>query len=198
MNTQRSNIQLGDTHPEVVQPQRTIEALAFVASDTPEAVAACDALHTQYDGVDPHDADVIVALGGDGLMLQTLHQFMNTRKPIYGMNRGSVGFLMNEYREDDLLQRIRKAEATAIHPLLMRVTDVDGNQQIARRHQRSLDCCAQTRSGNAKMRGHVSMSVYGWKSLSATAFSWRRQPAAPPTTSPHTDQSCRSTRHCWR
>ncbi|AXS42640.1 NAD kinase [Breoghania sp. L-A4] len=114
------------------EPVRTIETLAFVASDTPEAEAARDALHARYDGVAPEDADVIVALGGDGLMLQTLHRFMNTGKPIYGMNRGSVGFLMNEYRETDLLERIRKAEATAIHPLLMRATDVDGREHVAR------------------------------------------------------------------
>ena len=113
------------------QQVKQIETLGFVASDTPEAVAACEALQAQYNGVDPKDADVVVALGGDGLMLQTLHQFMNTGKPIYGMNRGSVGFLMNEYREDDLLERIRKAETTAIHPLRMETTDTEGVQHTA-------------------------------------------------------------------
>lgn len=114
------------------QREHTINAVAFVASDTPEAIAARDALQARYGALDPQDADVVVALGGDGLMLQTLHQFMNTGKPIYGMNRGSVGFLMNEYRENDLLERIRKAETTAIHPLLMQATDVGGTCHTAR------------------------------------------------------------------
>jgi NAD+ kinase len=77
--------------------------------------------------VPPEQADVIVALGGDGLMLQTLHDFMDQGKPIYGINRGSVGFLMNEYRELDLLDRIKKAERSIIHPLLMRATDQEGH-----------------------------------------------------------------------
>ena len=67
-----------------------------------------------------------MALGGDGLMLQTLHTFMNTGKPIYGMNCGSVGFLMNEFREDDLPARLAAAVETAIHPLAMRAIDADG------------------------------------------------------------------------
>ena len=61
----------------------------------------------------PDDADVIVALGGDGLMLQTLHRFMGTAKPIYGMNKGTVGFLMNEFREDDLFERLEKPSAAS-------------------------------------------------------------------------------------
>ncbi len=113
------------------EPARVIETLAFVASDTPEAEAARDTLNARYNGVAPQEADAVVALGGDGLMLQTLHEFMNTGKPIYGMNRGSVGFLMNEYRETDLLDRIRNAEATAIHPLSMRVTGMDGREHAA-------------------------------------------------------------------
>ena len=63
---------------------------------------------------------MIVALGGDGLMLQTLHRFMTSGKPIYGMHRGTVGFLMNEFREDDLAERLAAAKTTLIHPLLMR------------------------------------------------------------------------------
>ena len=69
---------------------------------------------------------MIVALGGDGLMLQTLHRFMNTGKPIYGMHRGTVGFLMNEYAEDGLLERLAAAQDTIIHPLLMRARDAQG------------------------------------------------------------------------
>ncbi|MBD8890273.1 NAD kinase [Roseibium litorale] len=106
--------------------------LAFVASDTAEAQEAKERLSAIYGGTAPEDSDAIVALGGDGLMLQTLHAFLGTRIPIYGMNRGSVGFLMNEYREEGLLERISNADITAIHPLSMTVTDKDGLQYTAR------------------------------------------------------------------
>lgn len=67
----------------------------------------------------PDAAEVIVALGGDGFMLQTLHAFLGKGKPIYGMNLGSVGFLMNEYREDHLVERLAAAERAVVHPLCM-------------------------------------------------------------------------------
>ena len=98
---------------------RKYETIAFVASDHPEAREALARLVRQYGNVAPKQADAIVALGGDGLMLQTLHRHMNDRIPIFGMNRGSVGFLMNEYREDDLLGRLARAEISRIHPLAM-------------------------------------------------------------------------------
>ncbi len=100
--------------------------IAFVASQAPEAEQARTALIARYEDVAPAQADVIVALGGDGFMLQTLHDSMFTGKPIYGMHRGTVGFLMNEYREDTLLERLSAAETTIIHPLLMRAVDGDG------------------------------------------------------------------------
>jgi NAD+ kinase len=102
------------------------ERIAFVASTAPEAEQAREALVRRYGDADPAAADVIVALGGDGLMLKTLHDFMRSGKPIYGMHRGTVGFLMNEYREDGLLDRLAKAETTIIHPLLMRAVGEDG------------------------------------------------------------------------
>ena len=74
---------------------------------------------------------MIVALGGDGFMLETLHRTLPTAKAIYGMNRGSVGFLMNDYLEDGLLERIAAAERTAIHPLSMRATEIDGTVREA-------------------------------------------------------------------
>src|SRR5262249_62310711 len=80
--------------------------LGFVASPAPEAQAALKRLSKLYGEVEPAKADVIVALGGDGLMLQTLHGFMGSEVPIYGMHRGSVGFLMNEFHEDQLLERV--------------------------------------------------------------------------------------------
>ncbi|ABD88648.1 NAD kinase [Rhodopseudomonas palustris] len=104
--------------------------IAFVASPSAEAQAALLQLTDAYGNVDPHEADVIVALGGDGLMLQTLHQHMRSNKPIYGMHRGTVGFLMNEYSAVDLRSRLAAARDTVIHPLLMRATDVHGTVHI--------------------------------------------------------------------
>ncbi len=105
--------------------------IAFVASPIAEAEKARDKLEDAYGRIAPEDANVIVALGGDGLMLQVLHEFMNTGKPIYGMNRGSVGFLMNEYEENDLKERLAAAEPTVIRPLSMVARDSDGNEHNA-------------------------------------------------------------------
>ncbi len=114
------------------EPQATDHpSLAFVASSTSEAAEAAERLGALYGAVAPEDADIIVALGGDGLMLQVLHRFMNTGKPIYGMHRGSVGFLMNDYAEDGLLDRVENAEPSVIHPLIMRVVDSDGEEHQA-------------------------------------------------------------------
>jgi NAD+ kinase len=100
--------------------------IAFVASETKEAMAAREALVERYGNVAPETADAIVALGGDGLMLQTMHRHLNSRIPIYGMNRGSVGFLLNDYKEDRLFERLEAAEVTIIHPLRMVATDLAG------------------------------------------------------------------------
>ena len=94
-------------------------------------------------------ADVIVALGGDGLMLQTLHRFMKTGKPIYGMHRGTVGFLMNEFHPDDLPKRLATARVTVIHPLLMRAHDDDGDDSRVSRLQRGLAVPADLPGGTA-------------------------------------------------
>jgi len=102
------------------------ENIAFVASDNAEARAALERLAAVYGDVPADSADIVVALGGDGLMLQTLHRFMRTRTPIYGMNRGSLGFLMNEYREDGLKERLARATTTTTHPLAMTATDDRG------------------------------------------------------------------------
>src|SRR5271170_2636720 len=100
--------------------------IAFVASDVPEAERARRRLIKRYGDVRPETADVIVALGGDGLMLATLQRFMNSGKPIYGMHRGTVGFLMNEFSEHGLEERLTAAQVTVIHPLLMRARDAAG------------------------------------------------------------------------
>jgi len=108
------------------QRQR-FQNIAFIASQTPEAHDAYGRLEKRYGNVDPAKADVIVALGGDGLMLQTLHKFMNSGKPIYGMHRGTVGFLMNEFAEEGLVERLADAHITIIHPLVMRARDAQGH-----------------------------------------------------------------------
>ena len=96
--------------------------LTFTASDRPEAQQARERLTERY-GDAGAGAQIIVALGGDGFMLETLHATLADQKPIYGMNRGSLGFLMNEYSEDGLLERIAAAERAVIHPLAMVAVD---------------------------------------------------------------------------
>ncbi len=93
---------------------------------TPEAAGALAAMRARHEDAGADAADVIVALGGDGFMLQTLHAFLGKGKPIYGMNLGSVGFLMNEYREDALLERLAAAEQAVVHPLRMRAKGREG------------------------------------------------------------------------
>jgi NAD+ kinase len=109
----------------VPEPDGTSEApiaaerIAFVAADFEAAQEALRALQTQYPGASPDDADVIVALGGDGFMLQTLRRYIDRKVPVFGLNRGSVGFLMNDYRPERLPERLRKAQAVTLYPLLM-------------------------------------------------------------------------------
>jgi NAD+ kinase len=104
------------------------DRIAFVASPAPEAQRAREVLALRYGDVEPAAADVIVALGGDGFMLQTLHGLMTLGKPIYGMHRGTVGFLMNEYVEDGLRERLAAAKTAVIHPLIMRAVDAAGRE----------------------------------------------------------------------
>lgn len=105
--------------------------IAFLASDAPDALSARDDLSARYGTCDPHDAEVIVALGGDGFMLQTLHTTQGNNAPVYGMNRGTVGFLMNGYSDDDLPDRLAAAEEEVINPLAMCATCVDGSTHEA-------------------------------------------------------------------
>lgn len=105
--------------------------LAFVSSDTADARAAAVELGRRYGQAPSRDADVVVALGGDGFLLQTLRETLGTGQRVYGMNRGTVGFLMNEYRLDGLPERLADADAETIRPLEMDVTDVDGRRAEA-------------------------------------------------------------------
>jgi NAD+ kinase len=102
------------------------ERIHFVASSVPLAEAARVRLAARYGQIAMDDADVIVALGGDGLMLSTLHSTTGRSVPVYGMNRGTVGFLMNAYSEDGLTERLAAAEPAVINPLRMRAVRADG------------------------------------------------------------------------
>ena len=109
-----------------IQPGR----FAFIAADTDDARTAAERLAARYGQHSIADADAVVALGGDGFMLQTLHDNIGSGRPIYGMNRGTVGFLMNEYSEDGLRERVRAAIAETIRPLEMEALDASGVTHI--------------------------------------------------------------------
>lgn len=110
---------------------RSTDKLAFLAASTDTAHGALESLTKLYGTCDPRSADVIIALGGDGFMLQTQLKFMGSGIPIYGMNKGTIGFLMNTYAEDGLHERVAKALEEIIHPLQMDVTDAGGQTHTA-------------------------------------------------------------------
>ena len=101
--------------------------LGFVASRSERAQQGLEGLKRLYPSVEPEEADVIVALGGDGFMLETLHRFMDKGVSVYGINRGTVGFLMNDYDEYDLMEHLARAQKMTLHPLRMTAKDLDGN-----------------------------------------------------------------------
>lgn len=103
--------------------------IAFAASDVEAAQKARERLEREYGTVAFEEADVIVALGGDGFMLETLHSCIDRAVPVYGMNFGSVGFLMNECSEVDLQRRLENAESVGLHPLRMAVRTIDGEER---------------------------------------------------------------------
>lgn len=105
--------------------------IAFVASNVESAQTALAVLSARYGAVAPEKADVIVALGGDGFMLHSMHELQHLSVPIYGLNRGTVGFLMNAYDEDGLDERLNAAEEEVINPLVMRVECGDGTVHTA-------------------------------------------------------------------
>jgi NAD+ kinase len=124
--------------------------IAFLASEAPAARRALKRMTQHYGNADLAKAEVVVALGGDGHMLQTMHKMVSTGVPVYGMNRGTVGFLMNDYAEAGLLQRLAEAELTTIHPLKMTAVDADGKKHtgiafnevslLRQRHQAAKIC----------------------------------------------------------
>ena len=109
----------------------TSPRIAICAADTDQAKEARGRLAARYETVEPARADIIVALGGDGFLLQTLHRYMPLNRPVFGMNRGSVGFLLNEYAEDGLTERLAKATPVVLHPLRMEATTFAGQRASA-------------------------------------------------------------------
>lgn len=106
-------------------------SIAFLAGNHPAAQAALSELTKRYANVAPDKASAIVALGGDGFILETLHRYMNRGIPIYGMNRGTVGFLMNRFDLENLEQRLAKAIPIRLRPLKMTTTTLSGEQHTA-------------------------------------------------------------------
>ncbi len=107
------------------------DKMTFMASETPQADAAMQKLRLRYDDVGPEQADVIIALGGDGFMLSVLHETRHLSLPIYGMNQGTVGFLMNSFTLDDLPRRLHAAQRAVVHPLVMSALDTAGAKHQA-------------------------------------------------------------------
>ena len=105
--------------------------IAFVASQTAEARSARRVMMAEYENVPAKFADIIVAIGGDGFMLQTLHRHLSHNVPIFGLNRGTVGFLMNEFRKEDLRDRLKAAEEVVLHPLKMTTRNIKGRKKTA-------------------------------------------------------------------
>ena len=111
---------------------RTPRKLAIVSSDVADAREAATRLIARYGQADIAAADVVVALGGDGFMLQTLRETMSTGRKVYGMNRGTVGFLMNDYAPDGLVERLEKAERVKIRPLVAQCETISGKKVTER------------------------------------------------------------------
>lgn len=101
--------------------------IAFLASETQKSQDSLKALISRYGQHDPLSAEVMVVLGGDGFMLQCLHQYLHHDIPVFGLRRGTVGFLMNDFTDEDLLPRIKAAQETVLHPLMMKATGIDGD-----------------------------------------------------------------------
>lgn len=133
--------------------------IAFTASKRPEAQSAMQRLIRRYGQVEEEQADVIVALGGDGAMLDAMRRRFDDQKPVYGMNRGTVGFLMNDYDEENLPQRIDQAERASIRPLRMRVSDLHGqtHERLAINEVSMLRQTAQTAKLKIIVDGKVRM-----------------------------------------
>ncbi len=151
---------------------------AFVAAKTPEARTARVGLAKRYGHTAPHKADVIIALGGDGFMLETLHRYIGEEAPIYGLNRGTVGFLMNEYHIPGLPERIARADRVTLHPLRMLAETVKGksvealaiNEVSMLRESRQACKISISIDGRARMKEMTGDGVMVCTSAGSTAY----------------------------
>lgn len=131
--------------------------LSFIASDTADAQSALSELEKEHGQCSVEDADIIIVLGGDGTMLETLHKYHELGKPVYGINCGSVGFLLNPSSADSLKDRLDNAQKVIIHPLRMTATDVSGTKHEAIAFN-EVSLIRQTRQA-AKLEIQVSSEV---------------------------------------
>ena len=186
-------LQTSRWHP----PPRPLPALLSLPPPRTPPAPAKAALEKRYGAVYAAEADVIVALGGDGLMLQTLHRNMRRGTPIFGMNLGTVGFLMNNYRASGLpAARSASARQVTLTPLRMLATNARGQRLRGDGDQRGLAAALEPadRAHRRLDRRHEAHS----RPLLRRRASWPRRRARPPTTSPPMARSCRSARACWR
>jgi len=136
---------------------RKVQKISFLASERKEAKEALKTLVSKYGNCDAADADIMVALGGDGFMLQTLRRYrtlLTRGLPVYGMNKGTIGFLMNEYQKDNLIERIVKAKDATVSPLKMIASGAGGQYEELAFNEVSL--FRQTRQA-----AHIQISVDG-------------------------------------
>ena len=133
----------------------TTPRIAFLASQTSDAQAALQTLSASHGQCEPDEADVLCALGGDGFMLQTLHRHGSLGKPVFGMKLGTVGFLMNQYRTDDLLERLAAAEPAVLHPLEM-VAQTESGATVGSLAYNEVSLLRQTRQA-----AHLSIELNG-------------------------------------
>ena len=133
----------------------TTPRIAFLASQTSDAQAALDSLSARHGQCEPDAADVLCALGGDGFMLQTLHRHGSLGKPVFGMKLGTVGFLMNQYRTDDLIERIAAAEPAVLHPLEM-IAQTESGATVGSLAYNEVSLLRQTRQA-----AHLSIELNG-------------------------------------
>ena len=132
----------------------SLPRIAFLASRTPEVQPQLAALEARYGNAPPGEADIIVPLGGDGFMLQTLHRYLSLGKPIYGMRAGSVGFLLNQLEVENLHERLAKAEATTFKPLEM-IATTDGGGSVGALAFNEVSLLRQTKQA-AKIRVYLN------------------------------------------
>ena len=138
-------------------------AIAFVASKTGEAQAALAALRERYTEAPLDKAEIIVALGGDGFMLRTLHRHMAVNRPVYGMKLGTVGFLMNQFHADNLTERLARAQPTTLKPLVMQAVSESGNTVTSLAFN-EVSLLRQT-----KQAAHIRVAQYGERFIHAPA-----------------------------